>query len=397
MPTNKKLGHKKSVNKSQSGVIQAQMRAMANKKMPRTFDNSNHCSPIQMLDNDNIGDCVLATLLHLIKVQYSLVGKDFAINESTLWGLWGNSSSEKAYDLLKEILIFSQPEIYNANSSLGEADGCTVEEAYKYSRHKSLLGVKFALNHDLSEDQLIDIELLKKLIYYYGAVPAAVMLTEYEYTAVVNVDPPFLFDIPPGLNLKGIAAHARFVQILNTFTIEGYYSKLVGNMISYPKVYESVNSVEDFWNLIFYNRNEYTSFNGENALKVLVLKNLVNRSAYPINVSNKPNVYPGQTETDESYVRSDTYSAKASGSTIAKYAQTWDAWGRKSGTLISGHEVLLTGWDDTGFKFITWDGVGHMTYEYWLIHHVDANVLITDLWMDMQKGKNAKLLLNTLL
>ena len=38
-----------------------------------------------------------------------------------------------------------------------------------------------------------------------------------------------------------------------------------------------------------------------------------------------------------------------------------------------------------------------MTYEYWLIHHVDANVLITDLWMDMQKGKNAKLLLNTLL
>jgi hypothetical protein len=75
----------------------------------------------------------------------------------------------------------------------------------------------------------------------------------------------------------------------------------------------------------------------------------------------------------------------------------WNKWATKSKEFINGHEILITGWDATGFKILTWDGTGHMSYEYWYIHALDAQVVVSELWINALQNKDKKLLLNTLL
>lgn len=368
-------GRIKSASKSQHITVNSHIKAMVNKKMPATFDNSSHCSPIQMLANDNIGDCVLATVLHLLKIQYSLIGKNFAIDESTLLGLYGTSSNEKAYALMKKILIWSLPELYNSNSVLGRESGTNLKDVCDYGKKYGLLGAKIAIRHDLDDSELYNIDLIKRLVYYYGCLPVAVGMTTYE-DLTFDSGPPYNFKIPPGCPWSGRAVLDAFSSALKNLKL-GYQYVDVHNQdtIKQHEKYEYINSPVEFWDAIG------RSHASDNQV------NILNLSEIP---SGRGSIEIADGGVDGSTFGYFLYKANEIGT-------KWNKWANKSKEFVKGHEILITGWDSTGFKIVTWDGTGHMSYEYWYIHALDAQVVVSELWINALQNKDKKLLLNTLL
>lgn len=375
--TTNATGRIKSATKSQHVTVNSHIKAMVNKKMPATFDNSSHCSPIQMLANNHIGDCVLATVLHLLKVQYSLIGKDFAIDENTLWGLYGTSSYDKAYALMKKILIWARPSEYNVNSNLTGRDGVALQEVCDYGKKYGLLGAKIAIRHDLDDSELYNIDLIKRLVYYYGCLPVSVGMTTYEGSKFdVNGGPPYNFEIPPGCPWSGRAVLDAFSSALKNLKL-GYQYVDVHNQdtIKQHEKYEYINSPVEFWDAIF------RSWPSSNHV------NILNLSEIP---SGRGGVKFEDAGVDGSTFGYFLYKANEIGT-------KWNKWANNSKEFVNGHEILITGWDSTGFKIVTWDGTGHMSYEYWYIHALDAQVVVSELWINALQNKDKKLLLNTLL
>lgn len=382
--TTNPTGRIKPTTKNQHITVNKHVKAMVNKKMPATFDNSSHCSPIQWLANNEIGDCVLATVLHLLKVQYSLIGKNFAIDESTLWGLYGTSSNEKAYTLAKKILIDQKatyidgnglPVRYTENTVLGKSSGLQLDWVFNYGKKYGLLGAKLAIRHDLDDSELYDIDLIKRLVYYYGCLPVGIAVTSYEYEKFGNSG-PYNFDIPPGSPWSGRAVLGAFNAALKSFVLAYQYVDIHdGTTYKTHEKYEYINSPVEFWETIG------RSYQSEGQVNIF-------------NLSELPSARGG-IQIAEGGVDGETFGYFVYKANEA--SKKWNKWATKSKEFINGHEILITGWDASGFKIVTWNGTGHMSYEYWYLHALDAKVVVSELWMNALQNKDKKLLLNTLL
>jgi hypothetical protein len=354
-------------------TIQNQMKTMLNKKMPATFDNSSLCNPIQILDNQKIGDCVLATFLHMLKIQYKLIDKDFSIDETTLF-FFGSSSDEKTFQLYKKILNYFDNSIpLTAPESYFVDRGSYAQQIFTYGKKFGLFGAYLEKMHSLSDEELMDVELLKRLIVYYGAIPVSVGLTYYEDNITANQNKVYTLDIPPGCPWSGIDVYNTFKSLIAYLKVDHYYD------VSTPWGYESkhelvsVGGVPGFWRAAAFTNNQ--RLHGTNIFDL--------------------RTYNNQSTPDLEDIYRWTVDGKTSNQ-IKTMADKWNNWAKKSGAYVNGHEILLTGWDKDGFKFITWYGTGHMSYEYWYLHHSDGTVVIPKAWEEAMRGFEAKLLLSRL-
>ena len=124
------------------------------------------------------------------------------------------------------------------------------------------------------------------------------------------------------------------------------------------------------------------------------------RSSWTVPIGNILNLSEASRNFGSIYVADGGVDGSTYGSFVYKANEIgtkWNKWATKSKESASGHEILITGWDATGFKILTWDGTGHMSYEYWYIHALDAQVVVSELWINALQNKDKKLLLNTLL
>jgi hypothetical protein len=233
----------------------------------------------------------------------------------------------------------------------------------------------------------MDIELLKRLIFYYGAVPVSVGMTYYEDNIVANTEigKAYNFDIPPGCPWSGIDVYNTFKSLLTYLKVDHRYTVPNPWGSSYAGITEhkmiSIAGVPGFWNTVHATK----SYHAETSA-IFDLREF-NDITVPLGDSFDPwsveNVYEW------------TIDGKTS-KQIKTMADKWNNWAKKMGAYEDGHEILLTGWDKTGFKFITWYGTGHMSYEYWYLHHFDGAVVIPKVWDEAMRGFNAQLLLSNL-
>ncbi len=358
--TTNKLGHGSPSNAQHAGIA-SQIKALQSKKFPATWDNSHYCDVIQYLDNQYIGDCELAAVLHMLKIQYAMVGKSFEIADdqgSFLFLSWGSTSDQKAENLVRNIENKYEPS--NLNNVLNGSGGITESYLDKYAHLYGLIGAHYSKVHALKESELLNVNLMKQLVYYYGAVPVSIEFTNYEYSypqgGTVNA-PVYTFDIPPKCPWSGI----ELVKILTSFL-----PNLLDNDLGVA------STISEMWKM-----HPFTDVNPLNLSQAFYIGDI---TSYTENERNQPYV---------------PWSASDHPAFFKKLAQ-FSAWGDKSGARIGGHEIIITGWDVTGFKIVTWAGTGHMSYDYWYLHHTGGRVIIPDVWDGYIQGKNATLLLGTL-
>ena len=396
-------GYKPGQTFHQSTTVANALKAIQSKKLPAKFNNSGLCSPVKYFANQKIGDCELASTLHLFQIQYKMIKKTFDVPDSSgsFWFIdWGTSSDQEVYQLVQKILHYLYPMDYPANANLDNFGGFAVDEIVTYGKKFGFFGARISKAHNLSELELANIELIKRIIYYFGGLHVAVTMMEYEYN---NSTPPYTFNMPPGCPYTGIDLYNKFSSwVKNMF----YYSDWGNGNVAYPgSNCTQVNNIKDFWNYaVGYANSAGTDSRNlpqYTVPEVLNLSKLIQQRRGRQQVP-RSRVFWG-TANYFNYYLSDAYPSP--GDSLYPYFQytpipqemvKFSSWGEKSGKYLAGHAIILTGWDDTGFNFVTWEGAGHMSYDYWYIHHLEATVIIPEVWEGHLQGKNAELLLATL-
>ena len=363
----------------QSATIAAHIKALQNKKLPSYLSNARLCNPIQGLANVGdehsnppaIGDCELAAVLHMLKIQYKMINKEFDIPDdqgSFLFVHWGSSSDQKAYDLAYKIENKYAPN--NWSSVLSSTNGIDEHFIDTYAKNYGLFGATYSKVHALNKQELTNIDLLKRLIYFYGCIPVGIMLTEHEYNAINGNDTYYNFDIPSGCPWSG-------TELLNTLQYLFTGILFTGDDVNNGYGIRASNVPEFI--------NYYSLYSDQNG-------KLYNISSW---ATWGASAFIGEQILDPTHF-GPTYWRPSDHPAYYKVLSKFSSWGDKSGNTVGGHEILLTGWNDKGFEFVTWNGAGRMSYDYWYLHHLNGRVIIPDVWNPYIQGKDATLLLSTL-